>query len=474
MFDLEIPPAFLERMQKLLGAEFPAFQDCLNQPPISGLRVNPLKIDPHTFSAITSLRLFTVPWCPEGFRLVPPAAGTDDTSPGKHPYHAAGAYYLQEPSAMAVVEILDPQPGERILDLAAAPGGKSTHIAARMQNRGLLVANEIHPKRVWELSENLERWGAQNIAITNETPSRLAAHYSGIFDRVLLDAPCSGEGMFRKSQIARQDWSVELVKGCAQRQSGILEDASRLLRPGGVLVYSTCTFAPEENEGVIASFLHKHREFELEQIPQAPGYSPGRSDWIMGESPAGAPVGRTVRLWPHRVEGEGQFIARLRKTGSTLEDRAYRRKPRPLLSEALQAYQDFCQTLEIDTGGTDDLQIIKERLYRLPADLPDWIGLHMIHPGLWLGDIRRGAHSQLRRFEPAHALAMALDPKRVNQSLHLDLEQSKIYLTGSTLPGHGKEGWVLVAIDGFPLGWGKRVKGVVKNLYPRGLRRLYV
>jgi NOL1/NOP2/fmu family ribosome biogenesis protein len=343
-----------------------------------------------------------------------------------------------------------------------------------MQNRGLLVANEIHPKRVWELSENLERWGAQNTTITNETPSRLAARYPGIFDRVLLDAPCSGEGMFRKSQLARQDWSVELVKGCAQRQSGILEDASRLLRPGGVLVYSTCTFAPEENEGVIASFLHNHREFELEQIPQAPGYSPGRSDWIMGAPLPGAPLERTVRLWPHRAEGEGQFVARLRKSGSKREDRTYRRKPRPLPTDALRAFRDFCQTLGLDIGTAEELQIIKERLYRLPAELPDWNGLHMIHPGLWLGDIRRGAHSQRSRFEPAHALAMALVPKRVNQSLDLDLEQSKRYLTGSTLPGHGEDGWVLVAIDGFPLGWGKRIKGVVKNYFPRGLRWMSV
>jgi NOL1/NOP2/fmu family ribosome biogenesis protein len=327
---------------------------------------------------------------------------------------------------------------------------------------------------VWELSENLERWGARNTAITNETPSRLAAHFPGIFDRILLDAPCSGEGMFRKSQFARQDWSVELVRGCAQRQSGILEDACRLLRPGGTLVYSTCTFAPEENEGVIASFLHKHSEFDLEHIPQARGYSPGRGDWIVGGPLAGAPLERTVRLWPHQVEGEGQFVARLKKTGNSREDRAYWRKPRPIPSDALQAFRDFCQAMGLDAGTSNDLLVIKERLYRLPADLLDWNGLHMIHPGLWLGDIRRGAHSQQRRFEPAHALAMTLDPERVYQSLNLDLEQSKSYLTGSTLPGHGEDGWVLVTINGFPLGWGKRVKGVVKNLYPRGLRRMSV
>ena len=192
--------------------------------------------------------------------------------PGKHPYHAAGLYYLQDPSAMAVAELLDPQPGERVLDLAAAPGGKATHIAAKMQGQGLLVANEIHPKRAWELAGNLERWGAINVAITNETPERLAERFEDFFDRVLVDAPCSGEGMLRKGEAARVEWAPELVHGCALRQTTILEQAARLVRPGGRLVYSTCTFNPEENEGTVARFLDTHPEFELIEPSRRPGF----------------------------------------------------------------------------------------------------------------------------------------------------------------------------------------------------------
>ena len=248
-------------MHRLLGDEFTPFLARYDQPASVGLRVNTLKLLPEAFQALSPFSLSPIPWCPAGFESCSAISVTGAAQPGKHPYHAAGLYHLQEPSAMAVAGLLDPQPGERVLDLSAAPGGKATHLSALMQNEGLLVANEIHPRRAWELFENTERWGARNVAITNATPRQLADHFGEFFDKVLVDAPCSGEGMFRKSEASRREWSPELAQSCAIRQGAILDQAARLVRPGGKLAYSTCTFAPEENESANAGFLEKHLEF---------------------------------------------------------------------------------------------------------------------------------------------------------------------------------------------------------------------
>ncbi len=263
----ELPPRYLRRMETLLGSEYPLFLDSHSAPPHAGLRVNTLKITFQDFESLAPFALRPVPWCPTGFLVLP------GQQPGRHPYQQAGLYYLQEPSAMAVAEALAPRPGERVLDLAAAPGGKATHLAALMRNEGVLVANEVHPARAWDLAENLERCGVRVATVTNESPERLTTRFRGYFDRVLLDAPCSGEGMMRKSETARRQWSEELVQGCAARQEKLLPLAAQALRPGGSLVYSTCAFSPEENERVIASFLRAHREFELVEIDARPGYA---------------------------------------------------------------------------------------------------------------------------------------------------------------------------------------------------------
>jgi 16S rRNA C967 or C1407 C5-methylase (RsmB/RsmF family) len=243
-----LPPTFLLRMQKLLGSEYAAFLASYQQTPVTGLRLNTLKLSKAAWETLTPYPLSPVPWCPAGSVIAPTISGPYPIPPGKHPYHAAGLYYLQDPSAMGAAELLAPQPGERVLDLAAAPGGKTTHLAALMADEGILVANEIHPQRTWDLAENLERCGVRHAAILNEPPARLAEHFGPFFDRVLLDAPCSGEGMFRKNPIARQEWKPGLVASCALRQAEILAHAASLVRPGGWLAYTTCTFAPEENE----------------------------------------------------------------------------------------------------------------------------------------------------------------------------------------------------------------------------------
>jgi len=468
-------------MERLLGGGYPAFLASYAEAPSVGLRVNTLKITPEAFRQIAPFDLTPTPWCEAGFTLHKGAV-----EPGKHPYHAAGLYYLQDPSAMAAAELLDPRPGERVLDLASAPGGKATHIAAKMQGQGLLVTNEIHPKRAWELAGNLERWGATNVAITHETPERLVDRLEGFFDRVLVDAPCSGEGMMRKGEAARVEWAPELVRGCALRQTAILEQAARLVRPGGLLVYSTCTFNPEENEGTVARFLDAYPEFELIEPSRRPGFSPGRPNWLdarvgAGLAPAqgaGHPQGdaptssranltRTVRLWPHLAPGEGHFVAVLRRHDAeavTATPRSWRPDRLPRSVEA--AYLAFCAEHLATIPANERPALIGSYLYALPAALPDLTGLRFLHPGWWLGTIMKD------RFEPSHALALALPPESARRSVSLAPDDPALaaYLRGEGFRSAGEAGWVLVCVDGYPLGWGKRVAGILKSHYPRGLR----
>ncbi|MGC8779402.1 MAG: RsmB/NOP family class I SAM-dependent RNA methyltransferase [Anaerolineae bacterium] len=458
-----LPPLFLQRMAALLGDEYAAFLASYDAAPATGLRVNTLKIAVEAFRGVAPFALTPVPWCPAGFIV------SRDAEPGKHPWHAAGLYYLQEPSAMAVAGLLDPQPGERVLDLAAAPGGKATHIASLMADEGLLIANEPHPQRAWTLAENLERWGAANVAITNETPERLADRFAGFFDRVLLDAPCSGEGMFRKSEAARREWSPALVQGCAQRQSLILEQAARLVRPGGRLVYATCTFAPEEDEGVIARFLDAHSDFALVPAPPRPGFAAGRPDWIGRVSASGsADLAAAVRLWPHTGPGEGHFIAVLRRRSDADVPAS---QPKPWRHAALprpveRAYQEFCAQNLASAAAAERLALVGAYLYALPPGLPDLTGLRFLHPGRWLGTLKKG------RFEPSHALALCLRPADALRCADLPADSPELhaYLRGESFRSAGEDGWTLIAADGFAVGWGKRVAGVMKSHYPRGLR----
>ncbi len=454
-----VPPRFLERMAGFLGDEFQAFAAVLNEAPMSGLRVNTLKLAAGEFAEKAPFPLGEkVPWAPGAFVLPP-----SELSPGLHPYHQAGLYYLQDPSAMAPAGLLDPQPGERVLDLAAAPGGKTTQLAALMQGRGLLVANEIKDKRVGHLAMNVERWGAGNIAITNETPERLADHFGAFFDRVLVDAPCSGEGMFRKDMGARFDWSPEMVAGCAIRQKNILRVAGKLVRAGGSLLYSTCTFAPEENEAVIAHFLDDFPDFHVDELPALPGSMPGRPDWL-AEGSRRPGLEKALRLFPHRIVGEGHFICRLKREG----------EPRLLFETAellpgmdrLQAglWEAFAaKVLEVHFPA-DRLRVRGDRLYFTPERMPDFGHLRVVHPGVWLGNFKTG------RFEPAHPLALFLRHGDARQSLDLPSGSRDLsaYLRGETLASAGEAGWTLITVDGWPLGWGKRVQGVVKNHFPRG------
>ena len=427
-----LPQEFLERMKHQLGDQYPAFLESLERPRAVALRFDPTKKRPQL-----SFAGEPVPWEPEGFYYDP------QYRPGLHPYHEAGVYYLQEASAMAPVQLLDPQPGERICDLCAAPGGKSTQIAGRLRGEGFLLCNEIEPKRARILSRNIERMGIANALVTNEHPQRLADRLAGYFDRVLIDAPCSGEGMFRKEEAAVTDWSMETVAMCARRQGEILHSGAQLVRPGGRLVYSTCTFAPAEDEEAVLAFLDTHPEFSLEAA-EAP--------WFDAVAPG------MYRMWPHKLLGEGHFAAVLRRAGEEELPDA------PRESEKVPPeWQQFAKTLSIDLPKGNFLTF-GQSLYLAPAEMPSIKGLKVVRPGLELGQALKN------RFEPAHALALWL--KECGNTYDLSSEGSEIrdYLHGEVIPAE-KTGWCLVTVDGYSMGWGKGDGRVLKNHYPKGLRR---
>ena len=428
-----LPEAFLERTKAQLGDEYEDFLLSLERPRAVALRFNPLKGNAPLLPFVED----PVPWEPMGYYYDP------ESRPGLHVYHEAGVYYLQEASAMAPVALLDPQPGEKVCDLCAAPGGKTTQIAGRMMGEGFLLCNEINPKRAKILSRNIERMAVSNALVTNEHPANLASRFPGFFDRVLVDAPCSGEGMFRKEEAAVTDWSQETVEMCARRQAEILHSAAQMVRPGGRLVYSTCTFAPEEDELAVEEFLKSHPEFEPESL-DAP--------WFV---PAG--VGG-YRMWPHKLRGEGHFAAVMKKTAgseSEIPPAAAEKLPREWLA--------FAKELGITLPAGKAISF-GQNLFWAPEQMPDLQRLKVMRPGLELGTVKKN------RFEPAHALALWLRECENTVSYAPDSAEISAYLHGDVLPC-SKQGWCLVQAGDYSIGWGKADKIQLKNHYPKGLRR---
>jgi 16S rRNA C967 or C1407 C5-methylase (RsmB/RsmF family)/NOL1/NOP2/fmu family ribosome biogenesis protein len=479
------PPEFLSRMRALLPAdEYAAFAAAFDRPPRAGLRVNTLKISVADFTSIAPFPLAPVgEWEPAGFIV----AG--DSRPGRHPYHDAGLYYLQEPSAMVPAALLAPRPGELVLDLAAAPGGKATHLAALMAEPapaasrsplrrmldvpGLLVANDVHTGRARLLADNLARWGALNVVVTNDKPERLSAAFGPVFDRVLIDAPCSGEGMFRRGEAV--EWSAAIVAACARRQRGVLAVATELARPGGRLLYSTCTFAPEENEEVIAAFLAAEAAYALEEPRRFAGFERGRPEWAAqaggaaGANEAAAQLARAVRLWPHTFPGEGHFIALISRDEAEPHQETHQREYRglPPSAEEHRLWREFaCETLAFDLPA-GRLHAHNGRLYLLPRTTLDPGRIRLVRYGLLLGEARRGY------FRPAHDLALALTAADVQAAANWPANDPRMaaYLAGSDLPDEGPDGWRLMTVDGYGLGWARRAGGRLKNHYPHHLRR---
>ncbi|MBO5069608.1 MAG: RsmB/NOP family class I SAM-dependent RNA methyltransferase [Roseburia sp.] len=488
-----LPQDFLDRMEQMLGEEYPAFLASYEKERFQSLRVNLLKNDRETFLKKSPFALEPIPWCTNGFYY------SEQDRPGKHPYHEAGVYYIQEPSAMAPAEYLmdgvEVMEQERILDLCAAPGGKSTQIAAAMGGQGILVCNEIHPARAKILSENVERMGIRNAMVTNETPQRLSEVFTEYFTRILVDAPCSGEGMFRKNEDACGEWSLGNVQICADRQDEILDCAAGMLASGGRLVYSTCTFAPAENEGSISRFLQRHPEFIIERVKKVEGMEGGVAAWASWSEE----LCNTIRLWPHKLNGEGHYLAVLRKAGELRYDGAgYCRngletgisaKEQKMPGKGCVEFLEFAkEALKVSLEGT--YLKFGDQLYMAPKGMPAVKGLKVLRPGLHLGTIKKN------RFEPSHALALALHPEEVMHIAELKYEEtdrltgmkedrgedsadkSKLskeirgYLNGETFTYEGVKGWYLITVDGYSIGWGKLAGGVMKNHYPKGLRKL--
>ena len=551
-----LPRDFSDRMQRMLGEEFETFLEAFEREKYQGLRLNTLKTGVNGRSAAelpegrsgcgagteAGVRQDTdydtgtdrkTSVAETGFAHLSKVSWAENCyyyeaadQPGKHPYHAAGVYYIQEPSAMAPAGLLDVRPGERVLDLCAAPGGKSTQIAAGLGGEGFLLCNEISPARAKILSENVERMGIVNAYVTNETPARLAELFPGYFDKILVDAPCSGEGMFRKNEAACEEWSLENVAMCAQRQDDILDCAARMLRPGGKLVYSTCTFAPAENEGSVGRFLGRHTEFfllpinkeqlglsgcdgradylenclePLSEYPEAEDRLPGENsqdnEGKFTETVRMANAGQlvetfrkgnevqftdhmeyTLRLWPHKIKGEGHFAALFQKAGELPEGHhndSLNGVVAGVPDRELGEYFQFCQEMfgkkELPVGqnnGQPAYIRFGDNIYLVSPWMPSVKGLKVLRPGLHVGTLKKN------RFEPSHALALALSPDGVKHLWNLDSRENTVisYLKGETFPAEGEKGWYLICVDGFSTGWGKLAGGIMKNHYPKGLR----
>lgn len=463
---MHLPEDFQFKMKQLLREEYEDFLKAYQGPKQSGLRINTLKISVDQFLQQSPFELRSVPWTDAGFYY------DTESKPGKHPFHDAGLYYIQEPSAMAVAEIVDPQPGEKVLDLCAAPGGKTTHLAALMNQEGLLVSNEIHPARAKVLSQNVERMGIKNAVVLNETPDRLATRFQSYFDRILVDAPCSGEGMFRKDPKACEEWSLDHVAMCARRQTDILEQAAKMLRPGGRLVYSTCTFSPEENEQVIQTFLQHHASFSVEKVKRYDGFDGGRPDWL--DEPGGE-IEQTIRIWPQRVQGEGHYIAVLSKSVDEDEGAARIKRKYERGITDLGSLQDFRKFADEQLVGWEPnwlkdkhgkFLMFSDQLYLFPDEMLSLEKLKVMRPGWHLGSLKKN------RFEPSHALALSIRAEEARHTWNLDVGSDELhaYLHGEALKAEGPKGWYLVLVDGHSLGWAKLAGGLLKNHYPKGLR----
>mgnify|MGYP000869338158 FL=1 len=424
-----LPEAYCARMREQLGeAEFADYLAAMEQQPRRALRVNLLKTTAADFSAQADFSLSPTGILPESFFF------EDDVAIGRHPLHAAGLCYVQEPAAQAPAALTGAGPGMTVLDLCAAPGGKTTQLAAMMQNTGLLVANEPVRSRAEILAGNIERLGVTNALVTSMRPDALVAALGACFDIVLVDAPCSGEGMFRKDETAVREWSPEHVLACAVRQEQILASAALLLKPGGRLVYSTCTFSREENEGAIERFLSAHTDFSLLE---------------------------SRRMYPHSSVGEGQCMAVLVRTGAGKSSAALSEPA----DECIPAFEAFWQeAFAVDPPKA--MLLPDGRVLIPPALLPrEFKGLHIVRAGVLAGELKNG------RFAPDHALALAYPASSFRQTVPLEAGALVRFLAGETVACNpALSGWCPATVLGHPLGWGKAVDGVLKNHIPKGLR----
>lgn len=436
---------FLERMKSMLKDEYPEYLETLQKERYRGLRINTLRLDVETFQSRFPYFLSETPFAPTSFYIDPTIAHL-----GNHPLHVAGAFYMQEPSAASAVEVLRPMPGDTVLDLCAAPGGKSTQIAAKLQNQGLLVSNEIEAKRAQILLSNMERMGVSEAVITNAHPDDVCKQCAGFFDKVLVDAPCSGEGMFKKHSAAMEGWSVEHVRSCANRQLQILHSAYTALKQDGILVYSTCTYAIEENEQVVAQFLQDFPDM----IQMDCEVSFGRS----GFPYKGMDETKVRRIFP-MDKGEGHFIAKFQKRGESEQHRIKECKKTKLDTNIAEQLDQI-----VDCSGYHTI-VRKDKIYIKKNPFLDFGNLKVLREGILCGEIVKN------RLEPhQHLFVSAALSSRFKQVVSISAAQLSIFLSGNVLWIEGYKGYVAIAYQGLVLGFGKGDGQVIKNKFPKGLR----
>lgn len=462
--ELKLPEAFCERMESMLGTEYKEFIASYEKKRTFGLRVNTYKISCEEFERIIPFPVKKIPWIENGYFY------DEESRPARCPYYQAGLYYLQEPSAMTPASRLPVSPGEYVLDLCAAPGGKATALGAALQGQGLLVANDISTSRARALLRNLELFGVSNVFVANEAPAKLAKSFPAFFHKIILDAPCSGEGMFRKEEALARDWTPEKSAELAAIQKELLIQAADMLRPGGMLLYSTCTFAPAEDEEAISFLLENREDMELIELPGYEGFSPGVPAWGNGEDS----LTRCVRIFPHKMEGEGHFLALLKKSGIALSDNLpVHTRPDPNTRKWVEA---FFQEIGLDNLGGQSFDWSRvetrgDKVYYLPPAGGNFYGLTFLRNGLYLGNLKKN------RFEPSQPLALAIHKDEAKAVISLPVSDERLtrYLKGETLtiePGESAhpKGWHLLCADGYPIGFGKLVNQTLKNKYPAGWR----
>lgn len=453
---MNLPKEYIDNMTNLLGEEYKEYEACLDKPMFHGIRINTKKISVEDFLEINQFSLTPIPWCENGFYF-----DEKIDKPSKHPYYYAGLYYIQEPSAMTPAAVLPVDEGDRVLDICAAPGGKSTELAAKLNGTGILVSNDISASRAKALLKNLEVFGVENSLIISEAPYKLSERFYEYFDKILIDAPCSGEGMFRKSMSMVSAWDETKNQMFSDLQRSILDEVVKMLKPGGKLLYSTCTFAPIENEKSIEYLLSLDDRLKISDWDRYEGFDHGHPEW----SDTGLKdIKKSARIWPHRVDGEGHFVCLVEKEGeisNTSNFGDYPIKKAKLPKEV----EEFLSNVGRDFN-TNRLEISGDKLYFIPDTFPSVRGLRILRCGLYIGELKKN------RFEPSQSLAMALKKEEYTNVIDLSADDERVikYLKGETIEAEGSNGWALVCVDSYPLGWGKLNNGVLKNKYLPGWR----
>lgn len=511
----DLPERFLSVMQEILGDEYDSFLSEFDDRRHFGLRVNTSKITKEEFERIAPFHLTPIPWVDNGYFY------EKDDNPARHPFYAAGLYYLQEPSAMTPASRLKIKPGEKVLDLCAAPGGKATALAANLQGEGLMVANDINTARARALLRNIELFGIRNSFVTNEPPHVLAEKFPEFFDRIMVDAPCSGEGMFRKNPLVVEAWEEKGPEYFSALQKDIIVHAADMLKPGGTMFYSTCTFSPLENESTITWLLQERPEMEVIPMEDYEGFSQGLTSY--GDLTFHPACAMTRRIWPHHMSGEGHFLALLHKKEDlfpsassvdfveeidSFEEEAYEKKAAKKAKKAAkkagkaqgkgknkagkntakasreqnEILEEFLSLLKGELADIIDLSHIEvrgDKVYYVPQAGLESRGVHFLRNGVYLGDLKKN------RFEPSQPFALILSADSFSSVLDFkeNDERLQAYMRGETLTvddiicqkqaqGEStKNGWYLLTVEGYPLGFGKLAGSLLKNKYPVGWRK---